>query len=201
MKKPMMAMLLAGAAAWAQAAAPVAKIQSMLAKPDVLCGRFDQTKHLAGMKKPLLSHGRFCVVKGRGVLWRTLKPFPSTLRLTRDEIVQLQGERVAMRMDAKTEPVVRMINGVLFSLLGGELAQLEKLFEVEGRADKDGWQVALKAREPALAKAVGAISLEGGAHVKRIDMSEAAGDRTSIVFSSMQAGDGAMTAEEAAQFQ
>ncbi|WP_035375370.1 outer membrane lipoprotein carrier protein LolA [Pseudoduganella violaceinigra] len=200
LKQLMLAALLAAAAAGAQAGAPIARIQSMLAKPDVLCGRFDQTKQLAGMKKPLLSNGRFCVVKGKGVLWRTLKPFPSTLRLTRDEIVHLQGERVAMRMDAKSEPVVRMINSVLFSLLGGDLAQLDKLFEVDGSADKDGWQVALKAREPALAKAVGAISMEGGAYVKRIDMNEAAGDKTSIVFSLMQAGEAAMTAEEAAQF-
>ena len=84
MRKYLIAVLLSLAGACAQAAAPVAKIQSMLAKPDVLCGRFDQTKQLAGMKKPLLSHGRFCVVKGKGVLWRTLKPFPNTLRLTRD---------------------------------------------------------------------------------------------------------------------
>lgn len=200
MKKLTTALLLAAAGACAQAAAPVAKIQAILAKPEVLCGRFDQTKTLAGMKKPLLSNGRFCVVKGKGVLWRTLKPFPNTLRLTRDEIVQLQGERVAMRMDASSEPVVRTINSVLFSLLGGDLGPLDKLFEVDGTAGKDGWRVALKAREPALAKAIGAISLEGGAYVQRIDMSEAAGDKTSIVFSAMQAGEGAMTAEEAAQF-
>ncbi len=187
-------------AASAQAAAPVAKIQAMLAKPDVLCGRFDQTKNLAGMKKPLLSNGRFCVVKGKGVMWRTLKPFPNTLRLTRDEIVHLQGDRVAMRMDARSEPVVRMINSVLFSLLGGDLAQLDKMFEVDGTADKDSWQVALRAREPALAKAIGAINLEGGSYVRRLEMNEASGDRTSIVFSAMQAGEGAMTAEEAAQF-
>ena len=200
MKKLMMAALLLAAATWAQAAAPVAKIQAMLAKPDVLCGRFDQSKQLAGMKKPLLSNGRFCVVKGKGVLWRTLKPFPNTLRLTRDEIVHLQGDRVAMRMDARNEPVVRTINSVLFSLLGGDLAQLDKLFEVDGSADKDSWQVALKAREPALAKAIGAVALEGGAYVKRIEMNEASGDKTSIVFSAMQAGDSAMTPEEAAQF-
>lgn len=190
----------AAAPAITRAAAPVAKIQAMLAKPDVLCGRFDQTKQLAGMKKPLASHGRFCVVAGKGVLWRTLKPFPNTLRLTRDEIVHFQGERVAMRLEAKNEPVVRMINSVLFSLLGGDLAQLDKLFEVDGTADAAGWQVALKAREPALAKAIGAINLEGGAHVKNIVMNEASGDKTTIVFSAMQTGTSAMTAEEAALF-
>src|SRR5476649_3089821 len=146
-----------------QAAVPVAKIQSMLAKPPVMCGRFDQSKQLAGMKKPLASSGRFCVVAGKGVLWRTLQPFPSTLRLTRDEIVNFQGERVAMRMDAKTEPVVRMINSVLFSLLGGDLAQLDTLFEVDGSIDGTTWQVALKARQPSLAKAIGSIRLDGGA--------------------------------------
>lgn len=184
----------------AQAAAPVAKIQAMLARPALLCGRFEQTKQLSGMKKPLLSNGRFCVVAGKGVLWRTLQPFPNTLRLTRDEIVHFQGDHVAMRLDAKTEPTVRMINSVLFSLLAGDLGQLDTLFEVEGSADANSWQVALKARQPALAKAIGAIKLDGGAYVKNIVISEASGDRTSIVFSAIQTGDGAMTAEEAALF-
>ncbi|UMR30531.1 outer membrane lipoprotein carrier protein LolA [Massilia sp. MB5] len=200
MKKIVLSAVLLVVSALAQAAAPVAKIQAMLAKPEVLCGRFDQTKHLAGMKKPLASNGRFCVVAGKGILWRTLKPFPNTLRLTRDEIVHFQGERVAMRLEAKNEPVVRMINSVLFSLLGGDLAQLDKLFEVEGTADAASWQVALKAREPGLAKAIGAISLEGGAYVKNIVMNEASGDKTVIVFSAMQTGAAALTAEEAALF-
>nr|WP_315217818.1 outer membrane lipoprotein carrier protein LolA [uncultured Duganella sp.] len=184
----------------AQAAAPVAKIQAMLAKPPIMCGRFDQTKQLAGMKKPLASNGRFCVVAGKGVLWRTLQPFPSTLRLTRDEIVNYQGDRVAMRLDAKTEPTVRMINNVLFSLLSGDLGQLDSLFEVDGTADANSWSVALKARQPALEKAIGTIKLDGGAYVKNIVMSEAGGDKTNIVFSAIQTGEAALTKEEAALF-
>lgn len=190
---------LAFGAGVAQAAAPVAQIQAMLAKPEQLCGRFDQTKRLAGMKKPLLSTGRFCVVAGKGVLWRTLKPFPNTLRLKRDEIVHLQGERVAMRLDASQEPTVRMINGVLFSLLGGDLAQLDSLFEVDGSVSGDAWKVALKARNAALARAVGAIALEGGAYVRSIQMVEDSGDRTEIVFSDIKTGPGAVLPEEAAQ--
>jgi hypothetical protein len=178
----------------------VAKIQAMLAKPDILCGRFDQTKHLNGMKKPLLSNGRFCVVSGKGVLWRTLQPFPNTLRLTKDEIVHFQGERVAMRLDAKQEPTVRMINSVLFSLLAGDLAKLDTLFEVDGSVESGRWKVALTARQPALAKAIGAISLDGASFVKNIAINEASGDRTSIVFSSIQTGDNAIRPEEAALF-
>jgi len=182
------------------AAAPVAEIQSMLAKPKVLCGHFDQSKQLTGLKKPMVSNGRFCVVADKGVLWRTLHPFPNTVRLTRNEIVHLQGDRVAMRLDVKQEPAVRMINSVLFALLAGDLGQIEKLFEVDGAIHQNSWRVTLKAREPALARAISTVSLEGGAHVKNIMISETSGDHTSIMFSKIQTGDGAMSVDEAALF-
>jgi hypothetical protein len=181
-------------------AAQVEKIQALLAKPKILCGRFDQTKQLAGLKKPLLSSGRFCVVAGKGVLWRNLQPFPNTVRLTRDEIMQMQGERVTMRLNAKQEPTVWLMNSVLFSLLAGDLGQLEKLFIVEGNVKQGSWSVTLKAREPGLAKAIGAISLDGGAYVSNIAIDEASGDRTRIAFSAIQTGDGAMSSDEAALF-
>ena len=182
------------------AAAPVAKIQSMLARPKVLCGRFDQSRELAGLKKPLASNGRFCVVAGKGVLWRTLQPFPNTVRLTRDEIVHMQGDRVTMRLDAKQEPAVRVINSVLFALLAGDLGQIEKLFEIDGYIHDNLWKVTLKAREPALAKALSAIVVDGDAYVKNITISETSGDRNSIVFSEIQTGEAAMTVDEAALF-
>ena len=191
------AMLTAGSA---NAAAPVAQIQAALTKPAVMCGRFDQTKQLTGIKKPLLSNGRFCVVAGKGILWQTLQPFPSTLRITRNAIVQMQNGRVAMRLDAQQEPVVKMINNVLFSLLAGDLSQLDKLFELDGAIRNGNWNVALKAREPGLAKAIGDIRLEGGAYVNKVVMQEASGDHTDIVFSAIQTGDKAMTAEEGAMF-
>jgi hypothetical protein len=200
MKRLLVSLWLALAIAPVYAAVPVAKIQALLAKPDILCGRFDQTKQLAGMKKPLLSSGRFCVASGKGVLWRTLQPFPSTLRLTRDEILQMHGDRVAVRVDAKQEPTVKLINNMLFSLLAGDLAQLENLFEGEGKVQDKQWSVALKARDPGLAKVIAGVSLEGGGFVRQITLHEANGDRTSISFSGMQTGDAALTPEEAAQF-
>jgi hypothetical protein len=179
------------------AAAPIARIQAMLSTPKTFCGNFEQSKQLEGFKKPLVSTGRFCVVAGKGVLWHTLKPFPTTLRLTRDQIVQVQGERVAMRLDAKQEPMVRTINSVLFALLAGDLAQLETLFDVDGSIRGDRWGVFLKARDASLAKAIGGVQIEGGAFVSNIVISESSGDRTSIRFSDMTKGNVTLTAEEA----
>jgi Outer membrane lipoprotein carrier protein LolA-like len=190
--------LLAAMPLWA--GAPLVKIQAMLAKPKVLCGRFDQSKQLTGLKRPLVSNGRFCVVADKGVLWRTLQPFPNTVRLTRDEIVYLQEDRVAMRLDATQEPAVRMISNVLSALLAGDLGQIEKLFEVDASIHEHGWSAMLKAREPILAKVISNVALEGDAYVKNIAISEGGGDRTRIVFSEIQTGDAAMSADEAALF-
>jgi hypothetical protein len=188
------------AALSSHAEAPVAKVQAMLARPKQLCGRFEQSKQLEGIKKPLQSSGRFCIVQGKGILWRTLQPFPNTLKLTREEIVQTQGERVAMRIDAKQEPTVRTINSVLFSVLAGDMNQLQSLFKIDGSIDGKTWKVGLLPRDAGLAKAIAAVALEGGEFVKDVTISEANGDRTRIVFSDMQGGDAVMNAEEAAQF-
>jgi len=181
-------------------AAPVADIQAILAKPKVLCGRFDQTKQLAGLKNPLRSNGRFCVVADKGVLWRSLQPFANTLRLTRDEIIQWQGERVTLRLNAQQEPTVRLINSILFAVLAGDLGQLEKHFDVDGVVRDGVWSVKLKARDSGVAKVIGAIALDGGAYVKNIAIDEANGDRTRIVFSAIQTGAHAMSSDEAGLF-
>jgi hypothetical protein len=181
-------------------AAPVAKIQELLAKPKVLCGRFDQNKQLVGLKRPVKSNGRFCVVAEKGVLWRSLQPFSNTVLVTRDEIVQLQGERVAFRLSAKEEPTVRVINQVMFALLAGNLGELEALFEIDGSVDHNDWRIALNPRDPGIAKAIGKMVLEGEEYVKNVTIDYASGDRTGIVFSAFQSGPGAMTADEAALF-
>ena len=200
MKTGLLMCAMALAAAALAGAAPVARIQSILANPKVLCGRFDQKKQLVGLKKPVASSGRFCVLADKGVLWRSLQPFSTTLRLTRDQIIQMQGDRVTLRLDAQREPAVQIINGVLFALFAGDLARLEKLFVVEGEVHEKNWRVTLQARASDVAKAVGDIALAGDVYVKNITISEANGDLTNIVFSAIQTGEGAMTAEEAALF-
>jgi hypothetical protein len=181
-------------------AAPVEQIRGLLVKPKILCGRFDQTKQLAGLKNPLQSNGRFCVVADKGVLWRSLQPFAQTVRLTRDEIVQWQGERVTMKLDARQEPALRLVNGILFAALAGDLGQLEKHFDIDGTVRDGNWQAKLKPRDGGVAKVIGAIALEGGAYVKNVVIDDANGDRTRISFSAIQTGEQAMSADEAALF-
>jgi hypothetical protein len=133
-------------------------------------------------------------------LWRSLQPFSQTLRLTRDEIVQWQGERMTMKLSAQQEPALRLINSILFAALAGDLEQLQKHFDIDGVIRDGAWSVKLKARDPGVAKVIGAIALDGSAYVKNIAIDEANGDRTTIVFSALQSGEQAMSGDEAALF-
>ncbi|MDH3446231.1 MAG: outer membrane lipoprotein carrier protein LolA, partial [Deltaproteobacteria bacterium] len=74
------------------------------------------------------------------------------------------------------------------------------LFEVDGGVRNNEWSLELKARESGLSKAIRTIALDGGAYVKSIAIHETSGDRTTISFSGIQTGDGAMGVDEAALF-
>ena len=74
-----------------------------------------------------------------------------------------------MRLDAKQEPAVRMINGVLFALFAGDLEPIENLFEVDGKIHDNNWSVTLKARQLGLAKIISGVALDGGARQEHHD--------------------------------
>ncbi|MCL2308843.1 MAG: outer membrane lipoprotein carrier protein LolA [Proteobacteria bacterium] len=176
-------------------------IQSRLAIDTVIRGDFTQTRQLKGIKKPLIANGSFTVEKTHGVLWRTLKPFPQTTRITQGEILQKDGDRVLMNLRADQEPAVNAISRVLFSLFAGDLSALAEYFEYQGQLNgKTGWQVHFTPRDAGLKAVIGALSLEGDNVVRQVTLTSAAGDITRITFSNTVT-DSALTADERAQFE
>ena len=183
------------------AASNIERIQATLAKPDVLCGHFEQQKKLAGVKSPVKSSGRFCIDIQKGILWRTQKPFSSTLKLTRSEITQFNGNNVTMKLNARQEPMVKMINNLLFSVMSGDLAQLEKLFTIDSRIQQKKWKASLRSKNANLAKVIDDITMNGDSYIRNISISERNGDRTFIVFSGIQTGRTAVKPDEATLYQ
>ena len=171
----------------------------MLSRPDALCGSFEQSKTLVGLRRPVPSSGRFCVVADRGVLWRTLLPFPASIRLTRDEIVEFTGETVSKRLSAQQEPSVRTINDLLFSVLAGELSHLATAFDVACTIGATEWRATLLPRDEGMKRVIARIEMQGGAFVTHIVIGEAGGDRTDIAFSAFVTGKGALLPAEARQ--
>jgi hypothetical protein len=195
------ATLLLAAPRPAQDNANLAKIQALLAKPPIVCGKFEQSKTLVGLRRPVRSSGRFCVALEKGVLWTTLLPFPASLRLTKDEIVESRDGQVTKRLSAQQEPTIGIINDLLFSLLQGDLKRLASGFAISSTVDAQQWKARLVPNEGGMKRIIGSIDLNGGAFVNEIVIHEASGDLTNIAFSSIATGPSALLPEEASQLQ
>jgi hypothetical protein len=177
------------------------QIQALLAKPAAMCGRFDQSKTLVGLKRPVRSSGRFCVVLDKGVLWTTVLPFPAALRLTKDEIVEYHGDQVTKRLSAREEPTVGVINDLLGSLLQGDLNRLTGSFAISGAVEQQDWKAKLVPKDRGMKRVISAIELSGAAFVRQMTIHEASGDATDIVFSGIATGPAALRPEESRQFE
>jgi len=162
-------------------------LRARLGQPDWLQGEFEQSKQVQGFKKPLLSRGDFVIARGRGVLWRTRTPFASELKLTRNQMEASQGDAPALRMDSQREPALRLVNEMMFALLGGDIAALSQLFVLEGELlGERAWRITLVPKQAAWRQVLQSIDLAGERHVREVRIVEAAGDQTKIRFSALK---------------
>jgi len=179
----------------------LARVAAMVQRPALLRGRFVQQKHLAGFSKPLVSRGDFIVVRERGVLWHSREPFESILRLTREAIVETQDGTVTFRLAAEEEPALGTLSTVLFAVLTGDVDRLEQHFQATAEVDGSHWRLHLEPRGPALGAFLRRIELAGGAHVERVQIAEANGDRSEIELRELVTEPAQLSAEETARFE
>ena len=160
-----------------------AQVKARLDPAPVQRGVFEQAKQVKGFKRPLKSSGTYLVTKGQGVVWTTLKPFPSVLTVGADEISSRQGDKELFRLDAKSEPTVRLITQLLFSLLAGDVQALETQFTAKGEVTKDGWSIELTPKSEGLKKVFERVTLKGDRTVREVELNERTGDTTHLSLS------------------
>jgi hypothetical protein len=173
-----------GGTARAQAAPELlADISRRLENPAVLRGEFEQTKTIKGFKRPLVSRGTFVLASGKGVLWVTAQPFASTVVVTRERLLTLGESGASRQIDTRQEPGLWAVNDMLMALLAGDVKALAERFQAEGTLQgAQGWRLALKPRDAALAGFITRIELEGSRHVDSVNLHEASGDASRIRF-------------------
>jgi hypothetical protein len=171
----------------AQAEDLIAGVRARMVAAPVLRGEFEQHKTVKGFKKPLVSRGDFLIVQDRGVLWDTRKPFASSLTVTPTSLTAVQGEgKAGYHLDARREPALAAVNGLLLALLSGDLDALGVRFRVEGALLEGGsWRLVLTPIEVGLSRIFRRVRLEGDRHVRRVHLEEAQGDESELRFESL----------------
>lgn len=197
-----LALLLGAAAPRARAADELSVIQQRVAQVDVLRGGFEQEKRIAGFKNPLRSQGTFVVARGKGVVWTTLKPFPSEVVITGDRILSRQRDgSTRVEVDGREQPALRSVNAMMFALVSGDVAALSSRFDTQVQAKPgNAWTLALKPKSAALAKAFSRIVLSGDRFVREVDIEEANGDHTHLRFIDLSQAPAQLSADEARRF-
>lgn len=175
-----------------------AAVAARLTDAPVIRGKFEQTRRLAGFSNPLVSHGEFIVVRGRGVLWNTRDPVSSSLLVTPQKLVMRGADgKVQQQLQADTQPAMRVVGESIIAMLQGDFRSLSARFDVSGKLGAGkGWTLTLVPTDAGMRRAFSRIDLSGDQFVRDVKLSEANGDSTVVKMLDPVAASRLDTAEE-----
>lgn len=143
---------------------------------------FTQTRHLTGVRAPLISRGS-AVVSAAGVDWRVTDPIEVRTTITASGITQsVEG--------GPAQPVAAGGDGFfssagLLSLLAGDIAALRNYYEVARAAPGAGgaWRLRLTPKTANIARFLSYIEVGGCQRVSDVQVRQANGDWMQIALS------------------
>ena len=136
-------------------------------------GDFTQIKTLQTNGRKLTSTGKF-IFSTTGILWQTEKPFPSSLILTKDAMVQIAANGKKSVMSGKDNQIFANISETLSSVFSGNVDALKKNFECELiQETNNSWKILLTPKDSTIASVMQSMVLAGsGADLSSLEMSE-----------------------------
>jgi hypothetical protein len=175
------------------------EICKALGEPPVIKGVFEQTKTLNRLNRSLVSRGNFIIARGFGMLWETLSPFPSTLAVGRDFLIQSIPGGAKTKLDAAGNETFLRLSEIISAVFSGDSQRLLDNFdnyftETEGR-----WILGLVPRERAVRSFAARIVMSGDSVIRGMTLYEQNGDRIEYTLSRHVLA-GALSANERAAF-
>ena len=181
-----------GAPVWSSEpdAASASGLKNLLgeqAAVEALEGKFEQSKYIADLDTTLDSSGDFTFGVDEGLHWTIRKPVLTQLRITPNEILELQDGEVVMRMDVDEQPMTRAISEVFFAIFGGDWQKLSERFTIRPIQEASPWRFELKPKGDILQSYLSSIELQGEDYLEVLILSESNGDETRIQLNDVKA--------------
>jgi hypothetical protein len=171
------------AAVWliASGAAQAQCVDPMRLAPEYGVFAFTQTRHLNGVRAPLVSRGRAQVAEGR-VDWRVTQPLDIHTVITAAGVTQSVEGGPPQRMGGGGDAFLSSAG--LLNLLAGDIASLSSHYDVARTTGPDGgWRVRLTPKSPSMARFLSHIEAAGCARVSNVEVRQANGDWMEIALS------------------
>jgi len=147
-----------------------------LAKNPIIKGNFDQEKYLSRFNRSLMSSGNFIITAENGMVWETLKPFPSTMIMGKNFIMQIRPDGRKSVLSAQGNETFTQMADVMSSVFSGQIQELLENFEVYFSGGVSDWNMGLLPRDSVLASIVTRITMSGDSAIRSIRLFEQTGD-------------------------
>ena len=167
-------------------AATLESICEQLASRPNTTGDFTQTKTLQTNGRKLKSTGKY-IICSEGILWKTEKPVPSSLILTKDTMIQISANGNKSVMSGRDNQIFSNISETLSSVFSGDAEALKKNFNCEFTEDgNNGWSLILTPKDSTIAAVMKTLELSGVTKPETsmtcLIMSEASGNTITYEF-------------------
>lgn len=139
------------------------KVCSQLAAHPNTTGDFVQIKTInsAKGKRNLKSSGTF-IFSLDGIMWKTEKPFPSTLAVGRTSVIQTGADGKQTVIDASDNQVFGSIANTLVAVFSSDVSEINKVFNTKFTDNGEGnWQVDLQPKDSTIAAVLNTLTLTG----------------------------------------
>jgi outer membrane lipoprotein carrier protein LolA len=172
---PILLLSAADAAAW-----DIEQLMQELARVKTAKARFVERKHLAILTAPLESSGTLTYVAPDRLEKHTLSPRSESLLLERDRLTLESGEPKRRRtIRLEDYPAVGIFVESIRSTLAGDLALLNRLYQVALEGDERRWRLVLRPGDPKMQEMVREIRIGGSRNwIGSIEVLEPGGDRS-----------------------
>jgi Outer membrane lipoprotein carrier protein LolA-like len=202
MRSSRVAVIAFALAAQAASATPpsltLAELLSRMASTRGVVAEFHEQKEIALLDRPLESAGTIYFAPPDRFTRVTRSP--AVTRLVLDGArMRFEDATGADAVDLGANPVARQFAENMVALWSGDRARLEKLYELDFRAEQTRWELVLVPRDGTLARFVERLAMRGdGAEMRELELVERDGDRTLTQFLSSDV-DHAFSADEASK--
>ena len=138
-------------------------------------GEFTQEQYIKGANRSLISRGNFVMAADKGVIFEIAEPFPSSMVVTEDKLVQTLSGNVVAVMDGKENAMFKNIAKIIHSVFSNDVQVLKDNFQVSVTGGpKD--VVELVPKDPLLSMLFLKITLAVGDSIDSVSVIETGGN-------------------------
>ncbi len=154
-------------------------------------GDFVQTKLIKSVNRSLKSNGVY-IFSLEGIMWKTLKPFPSTLAVGETFVIQTAANGTKTVIDASDNQIFTSIAQTLSAVFSNDAEKLSSNFKTDFSDKGSGnWELILTPKDSTVASVLKSLTLIGSnsnsiCSIDEIVMTEASDNSITYTFTNQK---------------